>query len=93
MEQGAFRIVEQPDGRIDFVTRGGRLMTASDPTPVDPVSGGLDHLRKSHEAAGIAIDMFTPIAKEAGEAHESSFVVDVFLDHRARRERQACLSP
>ena len=80
--QGAFEIIEHPDGKIDFVGRDGRRIVASQPCPVDPITGGAAHLRREHAAQEIGIDRWTPLAKAAGERVDLHFALDVLLDNR-----------
>jgi hypothetical protein len=88
LHQGAFTIVEQPEGELHFFDRRGRRILASEPYPVDPEQGGAAHLEREHEARGLQIGRFTPLAQGAGYPFKLGPTVDAMLEgcgHRVAR--------
>ncbi|MBO0689608.1 MAG: hypothetical protein J2P40_08565, partial [Candidatus Dormibacteraeota bacterium] len=80
LHQGAYTIEEQANGELHFLDRRGRRILASEPHPVDPEQGGAAHLEREHEAQGIQIGRFTPLAQGAGYPFQLAPTVDAMLD-------------
>ena len=84
LHQGAYRIEEQPNGELHFFDRRGRRILASEPYPIDPGQGGAAHLQREHEAQGLQMGMFTPLAQGAGYSFQLAPAVTAMLEQCGR---------
>lgn len=92
LHQGAFLLEHGDDGRVDFLTRAGKPIRASEPHGIDPENGGAAYLRRRHQAQGIEVDDLTG-ACGVGHGFDPGWGVEVLLHNRRVAERGAADAP